>query len=110
VLRREQLDALTETDWDCQHEVILKASFFLNRAVGRDLLAAGAGGRIINFMPGAFLTASLSGRDAYATSKGVIVTMTRSFAKAYGPHGILVNCVSPGQIDIPVHSSTPGPP
>jgi len=31
-----------------------------------------------------------------------VVTMTRSFAKSYGPHGILVNVVSPGQINTPM--------
>jgi NAD(P)-dependent dehydrogenase (short-subunit alcohol dehydrogenase family) len=102
VLRRQRLDEVTEADWDLQHDVNLKASFFLNRAVGSALIAAGKGGRIVNFTSAAFLTGALSGSDAYVASKGGVVTMTRSFAKAYGPHGILVNCVSPGQIDTPM--------
>jgi NAD(P)-dependent dehydrogenase (short-subunit alcohol dehydrogenase family) len=102
VLRRQPLNTVTEADWDLQHDVNLKASFFLNRAFGQALIAQGGGGRIINFTSAAFLTGALSGSDAYVASKGGIVTMTRSFAKAYGPHGILVNCVSPGQIDTPM--------
>lgn len=102
LLRRQPLDEVTEADWDLQHTVNLKASFFLNRAVGQVLIRQGSGGRIINFASGAFLTGALSGSDAYVASKGGIVTMTRSFAKQYGPHGILVNCVSPGQIDTPM--------
>lgn len=102
VLRRQQLDDVTEADWDLQHDVNLKATFFLNRAVGQDLVAAASGGRIINFTSGAFLLGALSGSDAYVASKGGVVSMTRSFARAYGPHGILVNCVSPGQIDTPM--------
>lgn len=102
VLRRQPLDDVTEDDWDLQHTVNLKSSFFLNRAVGQVLIAAGGGGRIINFTSAAFLTGALSGSDAYVASKGGVVTMTRSFARAYGPHGILVNCVSPGQIDTPM--------
>ena len=102
VLRRQPLDQVTEADWDLQHTVNLKASFFLNRSVGQVLVRQGTGGRIINFASGAFLTGALSGSDAYVASKGGIVTMTRSFAKQYGPHGILVNCVSPGQIDTPM--------
>lgn len=102
VLRRQPLDEVTEADWDAQHTVNLKSSFFLNRAVGQSLIAAGDGGRIINFTSAAFLTGALSGSDAYVASKGGVVTMTRSFARAYGPHGILVNCVSPGQIDTPM--------
>ena len=102
VLRRQPLDEVTEDDWDLQHTVNLKSSFFLNRAVGQSLIAAGVGGRIINFTSAAFLTGALSGSDAYVASKGGVVTMTRSFARAYGPHGILVNCISPGQIDTPM--------
>lgn len=102
VLRRQPLDDVTEDDWDLQHTVNLKSSFFLNRAVGQSLIAAGGGGRIINFTSAAFLTGALSGSDAYVASKGGVVTMTRSFARVYGQHGILVNCISPGQIDTPM--------
>lgn len=102
VLKRQRVDDVTEADWDLQHTVNLKSSFFLNRAVGQELIRLGQGGRIINFTSGAFLTGALSGSDAYVASKGGVVTMTRSFAKQYGPHGILVNCVSPGQIDTPM--------
>lgn len=102
VLRRQPLDSVTEEDWDLQHDVNLKASFFLNRAVGQQLIADGKGGRIVNFTSAAFLTGALSGSDAYVASKGGVVTMTRSFARTYGPHGILVNCISPGQIDTPM--------
>jgi NAD(P)-dependent dehydrogenase (short-subunit alcohol dehydrogenase family) len=102
VLRRQPLDDVTETDWDVQHDVNLKASFFLNRTVGQALIRRGGGGRIINFTSAAFLTGALSGSDAYVASKGGVVTMTRSFANTYGPHGILVNCISPGQIDTPM--------
>lgn len=101
-LRRQVLDEVTEADWDLQATVNLKASFFLNRAVGQSMIAAGGGGRIINFTSAAFLTGALSGSDAYVASKGGVVTMTRSFAKSYGPHGILVNVVSPGQINTPM--------
>ena len=44
----------------------------------------------------------LLGSDAYVISKAGIVSMTRGFARALGPHGILVNTVSPGQIDTPM--------
>jgi len=33
-LRRQPLDEVTETDWDSQHDVNLKATFFLSRAAG----------------------------------------------------------------------------
>ncbi len=102
VLRRQPIDEVTEADWDLHADINLKASFFLDRAVGQSMIADGVGGRIINFTSAAFLTGALSGSDAYVASKGGIVTMTRSFAKQYGPHGILVNAISPGQIDTPM--------
>ena len=35
LVRRDSVDEVTEADWDLQHEVNLKATFFLNQAVGR---------------------------------------------------------------------------
>lgn len=102
VLRRQPLDEVTEADWDLQIDVNLKASFFLNRAAGNAMVANGGGGRIINFTSGAWLTGPMSGSDAYVASKGGVVSMTRGFARHFGPHGVLVNTVSPGQIDTPM--------
>jgi len=101
-LRRQPVDEVTEADFDLHTNVNLKATFFLDRAAGRTLVARGGGGRIVNFTSGAFLLGALSGSDAYVATKGGVVTMTRSFAKRYGPHGITVNVVSPGQIDTPM--------
>jgi len=102
VLRRQPLHDVTEADWDLQLDVNLKATFFLDRAAGESMIAAGRGGRIINFTSGSFQIGSMSGSDAYVASKGGVVSMTRSFARAYGPNNILVNAISPGQIDTPM--------
>jgi 3-oxoacyl-[acyl-carrier protein] reductase len=40
-------------------------------------------------------------------SKAAIIGLTKSFAKAGAPHGVLANCVSPGQIDTPMTSTFP---
>lgn len=101
-LRRQPLAEVTEADFDVQTTVNLKATFFLDRAVGNVLVAAGGGGRIVNFTSAAFLTGAIYGSDAYVATKGGVVTMTRSFAKQFGPHGITVNVISPGQIDTPM--------
>ncbi len=101
-LRRRQLGDVTEEDWDAQHDVNLKGSFFLNKAVGEAMIATGRGGRIINFTSGAWLSGPVHGSHVYVASKGGVVSMTRGFARAYGPHNILVNCISPGQIGTPM--------
>lgn len=63
------------------------------------------GGSIINFT-------SLAGRDGggpgagiYATSKGALMTYTRSLAKEFGPKGIRVNAVAPGMIATAFHDT-----
>ena len=35
LVRRPSIDEVTEEDWDFQHDVNLKAAFFLNRAAAR---------------------------------------------------------------------------
>lgn len=102
VLRRRSLDALTEEDWNLQMDVNLKVSFFLNREAGNAMVSGARGGRIINFASMAWLVGPLLGSDAYVISKAGVVSMTRGFARVLGPHGILVNTVSPGQVDTPM--------
>ncbi len=102
VLRRRHLDEVTEDDWDHQLDINLKAGFFLNRAAGNIMAAGGKGGRIINFSSTAWLVGPLLGSDAYVAAKAGVVSMTYGFAKAFGPHGVLVNTIAPGQIDTPM--------
>ena len=101
-LRRQTLEEVTEADWDDQHDVNLKAAFFLNRAAGRAMISGGKGGRIVNFSSLAWLTGPVFGSDAYVASKAGVVSMTRGFARHFGPHGVLVNTIAPGQIDTPM--------
>jgi NAD(P)-dependent dehydrogenase (short-subunit alcohol dehydrogenase family) len=105
VLRRQPLAEVAESDWDFQHNINLKATFFLNRAVAELMAAQGTGGRIINFASTVWQTGSQADADAYAISKGGVVTLTRGFAQKYGKHGVLVNAISPGQIDTPMQRS-----
>ena len=102
VLRRRRLDEVTDEDWDLQMDVNVKASFLLGREAGNAMAAAGGGGRIINFASMAWLTGPFLGSDAYVIGKAGIVAMTRGLARSFGPHGILVNTISPGQIDTPM--------
>jgi NAD(P)-dependent dehydrogenase (short-subunit alcohol dehydrogenase family) len=49
LVRRSSVFDVSEADWDIQHDVNLKASFFLAQAAARAMVQAGKGGRIINF-------------------------------------------------------------
>jgi NAD(P)-dependent dehydrogenase (short-subunit alcohol dehydrogenase family) len=96
--RRPTVDDVTEEDWDFQVDLNLKAAFFICRAAGRAMVEQGKGGRIVTFTSQGWWTGGFGGSVVYAASKGGVVSMTRGLARTFGPHGITVNSVSPGQV------------
>jgi NAD(P)-dependent dehydrogenase (short-subunit alcohol dehydrogenase family) len=100
--RRNDLEEVTEEDWDVQLDTNLKAGFFLNRAAARIMREQGQGGRIVNFTSQGWWTGGFGGSVVYSASKGGIVSMTRGLARTFAPDGITVNAVSPGAVDTPM--------
>jgi len=100
--RRGSLDEVTEDDWDFQHDINLKAAFFLCRAAGNAMIEQGQGGRIITFSSQGWWTGGFGGSVAYAATKGGVTSMTRGLARTFGAHRITVNTVSPGQVHTPM--------
>lgn len=80
-------------------EVNVIGTFLCAQAAARDMIGLG-GGRIVNFSSHSGLLGS-SGRTAYAAAKGGVIAMTRVMAVELAPHGITVNAVAPGPIDVP---------
>ncbi len=101
-IRRADIDAVTEEDWDRQHDVNLKATFFLCRAAADRMRERGEGGRIVTFSSQAFWTGGFGGSVVYAATKGGVMSLTRGLARTYGPLGITVNTISPGLVDTPM--------
>ena len=99
LVRRATIDEVTEEDWDFQHDVNLKAAFFLNRAAARVMRREARGGRIINFTSQGFWSGGFGGSVVYAATKGGIVSMTRGLARSLAKDKITVNAVSPGAAD-----------
>ncbi len=97
--RRGSLDEITEADWDFQHDINLKAAFFLCRAAGNAMIEQGQGGRIITFSSQGWWTGGFGGSVVYNATKGAVVTMTRGLARNLAPHGIRVNAIAPGMVD-----------
>lgn len=94
-VEHRDLEGLTEAMWDRILAVNLKGPFFVTRAAA-ELLRASGGGSIVNVASVAGIAGSGSS-IAYAASKGGLITMTKSLARALAPH-IRVNAVCPGPI------------
>ncbi len=99
LIRRPSVFDVSEADWDFQHDVNLKAVFFLNQAVARVMKEQGRGGRIVNFTSQGWQSGGFGGSVAYAATKGGIVSMTRGLARSLAKDRITVNAVSPGAAD-----------
>lgn len=97
--RRGNLDDVNEADWDLQHDVNLKASFFLLRAAAQLMVTQGSGGRLVAAASQGWWSGGYGGSTVYSASKGGLVSLCRGLARTYGPHGITVNTVAPGAID-----------
>jgi NAD(P)-dependent dehydrogenase (short-subunit alcohol dehydrogenase family) len=89
-------------DW--QH--VFQVNFFAPIILARGLIAEleCAKGAVVN------VTSIAGGRvhpfagAAYATSKAALAGLTREMAADFGPRGIRVNAISPGEIDTPILS------
>lgn len=84
-------------EWRRVYAVNVDGPFLLSRAFARRAIAAGAPGCIINISSGAARSGRV-GAAHYCSSKAAVEMFTRVLAMELAPHGIRVNCVSPGLI------------
>jgi NAD(P)-dependent dehydrogenase (short-subunit alcohol dehydrogenase family) len=80
--------------WDKTININLKGSFLITQAVGRAMIAAGKGGKIINMASQAG-TVAIEEHVAYCASKFGVIGMSKTFAAEWGKYGICVNTISP---------------
>lgn len=87
-------DELDIVVWDCVMRVNVRGTWLMTRAMA-PLLMAGGTGRIVNLAS----DTALWGPPrllAYVTSKGAVISMTRTLARELGPRGIGVVAIAPG--------------
>jgi len=90
----------TEESWDRIHSVNLKGVFLGCKYAIPVMLPTG-GGSIINM---ASILGFVGDSDlaAYCAAKGGVMNLTRVAALTYGPQGIRVNCICPGDVNTPM--------
>jgi 3-oxoacyl-[acyl-carrier protein] reductase len=102
LVARKTLQEMDETFFDTVMNLNLKSVFLAAKAVTPYMQS---GASIINFSSIAGRDGGGPGASAYATSKGAVMTFTRSLAKELGPKGIRVNSVAPGMIATSFHDT-----
>jgi 3-oxoacyl-[acyl-carrier protein] reductase len=87
------IDDLGDTDWDSIFQLNVKGAFYATRACVPSMRQRG-GGLVVNVASIAGFTGAGSSIP-YAVSKGAMITLTKSLAKALAPD-IRVNAIAPG--------------
>ena len=94
--RMTTLDTELET-WQHVYNVNFLASVILARGLSREL--ARARGSVVNVTSIAGSRVHPFAGSAYATSKAALAALTREMAYDFGPLGVRVNAIAPGEVD-----------
>ncbi len=101
---------VTEAQFDAMFDVNVRGTFFLSQRVARAMIDGG-GGSIVNIGSNISLMFEPDSPH-YMASKGAINSLTIALAGELGPHGIRVNTIAPGEIQVErdpeVYRSGPG--
>jgi len=89
---------VTEAEWDLVIDTNLKGCFLCTQAAARYMKDHG-GGAVINIGSGSN-KAPFPNLAAYTASRGGIEMFTKVAAVELGPHGIRVNCIAPGAVEV----------
>lgn len=91
---------MTEEEWDRVLDTNLKGVFLTCQTIAKALVSVHKGGQLVTVASGAANTA-IRGWSHYCASKAAVLMLTRAMALELGEHGIRVNAVLPGYIDVP---------
>ncbi|WP_075216860.1 SDR family NAD(P)-dependent oxidoreductase [Mongoliimonas terrestris] len=89
-----------------QWRTVFQVNFFAPLLLARGLFheLKRAGGSVVNVTSIAGARVHPFAGSAYSTSKAALASLTREMAADFGPHGIRVNAIAPGEIDTSILS------
>jgi NAD(P)-dependent dehydrogenase (short-subunit alcohol dehydrogenase family) len=99
---RAPAEEMTPALWDRVIDVNLRGVYLFCVRVGREMIARGQGGRIINMASVAGVVGLTTGNLNYSAAKGGVIAMTRTLAVEWAKHNILVNSVAPTHFETPL--------
>lgn len=97
---RKTIEELEEDFYNLVMDVNFKGTVFVTQAF-KAMMNEGAS--IVNLASQAGRDGGGAGSAIYAASKGAVMTLTRNWAKEFGPQGIRINAVCPGLIGTKFH-------
>jgi NAD(P)-dependent dehydrogenase (short-subunit alcohol dehydrogenase family) len=103
--RRAPLAEQADEIFDAVFAANVRAVFQAMKAEIAVMLRSG-GGAIVNNASVSGLRNPNPGLAIYSASKAAVISLTRSAALEYAPHGIRINAVSPGRVDTPMMLSS----
>jgi len=94
---------VVDLDVEVYHKIISvnQNSVFYCSKYAIPIMIDSGGGAVVNTSSSAG-EIGIPGCDAYTASKGATVTLTRSMAVEFAPHGVRVNCIAPAAIQTPM--------
>jgi NAD(P)-dependent dehydrogenase (short-subunit alcohol dehydrogenase family) len=104
VLWRDKDFEIVRTDeaaWDRVMDINLKGPVWVCKYGIPELIKAG-GGSIVNIGSCSALLGFETAQDAYTSSKGALISMTRSLAIVHAKDKIRANIIHPGPVDTPM--------
>lgn len=102
LVARKTIEEMDEAFFDKVMRLNVHSTFLATKAVVPHMKE---GGSIINLASQAGRDGGGPGASAYATSKGAVMTLSRAWAKEFGPRGIRVNSLCPGMISTSFHDT-----
>jgi NAD(P)-dependent dehydrogenase (short-subunit alcohol dehydrogenase family) len=98
---------MTPETWDRTLNINLRGAFYCTQRAAREMIAQGDGGRIVN-ISSVHSVAATARYAHYEASKGGLNMLTKACAMELAPHGIRVNAVAPGAIEVDRYHDIPG--